>query len=337
MKKLPSISIVIVTLNNERSLNECLRRIKDQDYPRENIEYLAIDGGSGDQTVAICKKFHFRVVASPIPKNAEAQRAIGLKVASHNLIVSIDADNYLPARQWLRQMVQPFMDDNQVIHASTMYYGYRKTDSLFNRYVGLFGNADPIVYYIGRPDRLPRYQKSWTSGKIIADRRAYTLVNFDTDTLPTVGCNGVVYRRDILLKYTNSAPKDFLHIDIFADAIKRGYNRFAIVKNDVIHDTAISLPYLVKKRIAFLSHYYLHSSVKRRYFIYNPHSVNSTLKLLKYIVYTVTFVKPFLDAFRGFLVIPDIAWFAHPVICWIYLISYGGATFMRKKTAQYEN
>lgn len=333
MKKLPSISIVIVALNNERSLDECLRSIKDQDYPQNNIEYLAIDGGSSDQTVAIFKKFHFRVITSPIPKNAEAQRAIGLKYAAHNLIVSLDADNYLPARQWLRQMVQPFMDDPTVIHAGTMYYGYRKTDSLFNRYVGLFGNADPIVYYIGRPDRLPRYQKSWTSGKIIAERRAYTLVDFDKDTLPTVGCNGVVYRKDILLKYTHSAPKDFLHIDIFVDAIKRGYNRFAIVKNDVIHDTAISLPYLIKKRIAFLSHYYLNSSVKRRYYIYNPHSFNSTLRLLRYIIYTVTFVKPFFDAFRGFFVIPDMAWFAHPVICWIYLISYAVATVKQRMRA----
>lgn len=329
MKALPYISIVIVSLNNERSLEECLRRVKDQDYPRNKIEYLAIDGGSSDQTVALFKKFDFRVEASPIPKNAEAQRAIGLKLASYNLIVSIDADNYLPTRLWLRQMVQPFMDDPTVIHAGTMYYGYRKTDSLYNRYVGLFGNVDPIVYYIGRPDRLPRYQKSWTSGKIIADRQAYTVVEFDTDTLPTVGCNGVVYRRDILLKYAKSTPKDFLHIDVFADAIKSGHRRFAIVKNDVIHDTAVSLFALIKKRIAFLSHYYLASEANRRYLIYDPHSTKSNIKLLLYIFYTVTLVKPSIDAFRGYLVIQDIAWFMHPLVCWIYLFSYGRAIIKR--------
>ena len=329
MKALPYISIVIVSLNNERTLSECLRGIKDQDYPQDNIEYLAIDGGSIDETVAIFKKFHFRVIASPILKNAEAQRAIGLKLASHNLIVSIDADNYLPTRLWLRQMVRPFMEDPMVIHAGTMYYGYRRTDSLYNRYVGLFGNVDPIVYYIGRPDRLPRYQKCWTSGKIISDRRAYTVVEFDTNTLPTVGCNGVVYRRDILLKYSKSTPKDFLHIDVFVDAIKSGHRRFAIVKNDVIHDTAVSLPALMKKRIAFLSHYYLASETNRRYLIYDPHSTKSNMKLHLYIFYTMTMVKPCFDALRGFFYIADVAWFVHPLICWIYLLSYGRAIIKR--------
>lgn len=332
MKPLPPVSIVIVSLNNERSLATCLQCIKDQDYPRNKIEYLAIDGGSTDRTKAIFKKFHFRVLSSPIPQNAEAQRAVGLERASHNLIVSLDADNYLPSRLWLRQMVQPFMDDSSVIHAGTMYFGYRPSDSLFNRYVGLFGHADPIVYYVGRPDRIPRFQKRWVLGKSVSDTRQYTLVDFDIDSLPTVGCNGVVYRRDILLKYTKSTPEEFLHIDIFADAIKRGHTRFAIVKNDVIHDTAVSLSALLAKRIAFLSHYYLRSRVKRRYLIYNPHSFKSNMKLLLYCIYTVTMVRPFIDAFRGFIVIPDIAWFMHPLVCWIYLVSYAGALVKRRIT-----
>ncbi len=217
------------------------------------------------------------------------------------------------------------MDDPQVIHANTMYFGYRRQDALFNRYVGLFGHADPIVYYVGRPDRLPRYQTHWKSGTVISDTPTYTIVEFDENTLPTVGCNGVVYRKDILLKYANSTPKDFLHIDVFVDAIKRGHNRFAIVKNDVIHDTAVSLSALMKKRIAFLSHYYLASSVRRRYLIYDPHSIKSNMKLLLFVFYTVTIVKPSIDALRGFLVIPDVAWFAHPLVCWIYLLSYGRA------------
>lgn len=325
MTTLPSVTIMIVSLNNERSLAQCLRRITQQDYPRRNIEYLAVDGGSTDGTKAIFKEFGFRVIASPIPKNAEAQRAIGVRRASHNLIVSLDADNYLPSKQWLKQMVQPFIDDPTVIHASTMHYTYRPGDSLFNRYVGLFGHADPIVFYVGRPDRIPQYQKRWTLGNIVADKPGYTLVDFDINTLPTVGCNGVVYRRDILLKYTKSNPNEFLHIDIFADAIQKGYKRFAIVKNDVIHDTAVSLPYLLKKRIAFLSQY-SPFSVKRRYFIYNPQSLDSNIKLFLYVFYTITLVKPMIDAARGFVVIPDIAWFAHPLICWIYLLSYGSAT-----------
>jgi glycosyltransferase involved in cell wall biosynthesis len=331
MKKdsLPSITVLIVTLNNEKTLPECLRRIVMQDYPEKKIEYLAVDGGSADKTVEIFEKYNFTVIESPIKKDAEAQRGIGLAKARHNLIVSLDADNYLPTDQWLKQMVQPFIDDPTCVHANTMHYGYRKEDSVFNRYVGLFGMADPVVFYVGKPDRLPRYQKEWKLGTIVKETKGYYLIDFKKETLPTVGCNGVVYRKDLLLKYAQSSPNEFLHIDVFADLIDFGFTRFAIVKNDVIHHTAVTITRLVQKRLAFLDAYYL-SPVKRRYRIYDPAKKSDKIRLLLFVLYTITWVKPFFDSVRGFLVIRDIAWFVHPIVCWIYLYTYGLASLRKK-------
>lgn len=327
--KFPKISIVIVTLNNERTIEKCVRSIVAQDYPKELIEYLNVDGGSHDMTKNILYKYKFTLIDSPIKKDAEAQRAIGLQKASNNLIVSIDADNYLPTKNWLRQMIQPFIDDGKVVHANTMHYAYRKNDSFYNRYCSLFGVTDPIVYYVGRPDRLPRNKKKWTLGKIIKETDKYYIVEFTKNTLPTVGCNGVVYRKDILQKYANSGPSGFLHIDIFVDVIEKGYNRFAIIKNDVNHDTAITLSFLMKKRIAFLKNYYLKKNIQRRYLIYNPQKVIDNMKLLLFVFYTVTFVKPVFDSIKGYISIRDKAWFGHPIICWIYLYSYGFATIRK--------
>ncbi|MCL4417125.1 MAG: glycosyltransferase, partial [Actinobacteria bacterium] len=138
----------IVTLNNERSIEKCLKHIISQDYPKELIEYLNVDGGSTDLTKQIFKKYGFRTIESPVKRNAEAQRAIGIKQAKNNLIVSIDADNYLPNNKWLLQMVKPFMDDPSIVHANTLHYMYKKTDSIYNRYCALFGVVDPIVYYL---------------------------------------------------------------------------------------------------------------------------------------------------------------------------------------------
>lgn len=319
---------MIVTLNNERTLEECLKRIVYQDYPKKLIEYLAIDGGSTDKTKQIFKKYKFRVIDSPIKKDAEAQRGVGILKAKHNLIVSLDADNFLPTDQWFRRMVQPFMDDPSVVHANTMYYGYRRTDSIFNRYVGLFGMADPVVFYVGKPDRLTRYEKEWKLGNVVKETEQYYLVDFSKKTLPTVGCNGVVYRKDLLLKYAKSSPKDFLHIDVFADLIDAGYTRFAIVKNDMIHHTAVTISRLIEKRLAFLDTYYL-SPIERRYLIYDPRKISDRIKLGLFFIYTVTFVKPLSDSLEGFLTIPDIAWFVHPVVCWIYLYTYGLASIKK--------
>ena len=326
MYKLPKISIVVVTLNNQRTLEECVKRIKEQDYPKELIEYLNIDGGSTDNTTSILKQYGFIVVKSYIKKDAEAQRSIGIVRAKHNLIVSIDADNYLSTNQWLKQMIAPFIEDKEVIHANTMHYQYKKDAEFFNRYTALFGTADPIAYYVGKPDRVAQTQKIWTRGRIIKETKNHYIVEFNKETLPTVGCNGVVYRKDILLKYTKSDYKKFLHIDVFADAIDKRFIRFAIVKNDIFHDTAVTLGLLMKKRLAFLSSYYLRPSVERRYLIYNPKRLSDNLRLFLFILYTITFIKPLLDSIRGYLLIRDSAWFAHPLVCWVYLYTYSLST-----------
>lgn len=332
MKQLPHITIVIVTLNNGRTIGECVRRIIKQNYPKRLIEYLSIDGGSADNTKLILAQNKFRIIESYIKKNAEAQRGIGLKYAKHNLIVSLDADNYLPHSNWLKQMVRPFMDDSSIVHAGTMHFTYMRESTIFNRYVSLFGVVDPVVYYVGKPDRLPYFKRRWSSGTVLRETSEYYIVKFTKESLPTVGCNGVVYRKDVLLKHAESDPLKFLHIDVFADLLDKGYDKYAIVKNDVIHDTADNLKMLMRKRKAFLFMYYLNlqkNLLKRRYLIYNSRRLKDNFKLLLFIIYTVSFAKPFIDSVRGYVYIRDRAWFVHPIVCWTYLIAYSLATIKK--------
>jgi len=320
--KLPKISIVIVTLNNERTIEDCVLSIKMQDYPRKLIEYINVDGGSYDKTTSILRSYGYKIIRSSIKRNAEAQRGIGLKIATNDYIVSIDADNYLPDKNWLKKMVQPFIDDPSIVHAGTMHFSYRKSDSFYNRYCALFGATDPVAFYVGKPDRVPYYITKWTRGLVVKETSTYYIVEFDRETLPTVGCNGVVYKKSILIKFASSGTKEFMHIDVFADLVEKGLNKFAVVKNDIAHDTAVTLGSLMRKRIAFLSGYYLLNTTKRRYLIYDPHRIKDNVRLLLFIVYTVTFIKPFIDSLRGYMVIKDFAWFAHPAVCWVYLYSY---------------
>ena len=43
---LPSVSIVIPVYNSAWVLGECLRRIREQDYPAAKVEIILADGGS---------------------------------------------------------------------------------------------------------------------------------------------------------------------------------------------------------------------------------------------------------------------------------------------------
>jgi glycosyltransferase involved in cell wall biosynthesis len=54
-ENLPSISIVIPTYNGEQTLAQCLESIVKQDYPREKVEIIIVDGGSKDKTLDVAK------------------------------------------------------------------------------------------------------------------------------------------------------------------------------------------------------------------------------------------------------------------------------------------
>lgn len=41
-----AISIVIPTLNSEKTLKDCLKSIAEQDYPHNHLEIIIADGGS---------------------------------------------------------------------------------------------------------------------------------------------------------------------------------------------------------------------------------------------------------------------------------------------------
>ena len=41
----PLVSIVVATLNSQKTLSDALKSIKMQSYPQDKIEILVIDGG----------------------------------------------------------------------------------------------------------------------------------------------------------------------------------------------------------------------------------------------------------------------------------------------------
>lgn len=62
MNQWPSISVIIPTYNSEKVLKSCLESIKGQDYPKERIEVIVVDGGSQDTTTKIAQSFGARVL-----------------------------------------------------------------------------------------------------------------------------------------------------------------------------------------------------------------------------------------------------------------------------------
>ncbi len=110
----PKVSIIVASRNSEETIDECLKAIFEQDYPRDAFEVIVVDGCSIDTTVQIAEKYTAKVFSLPL--NAAAAYNYALKIASHSILGFVDADAKVE-REWLSKLVT-HLDDPHVAGVS---------------------------------------------------------------------------------------------------------------------------------------------------------------------------------------------------------------------------
>lgn len=322
--KWPSVSIIIITWNVERTIGQVLETINIQNYPKRLIEIIAVDGSSTDSTIKTLENNRIRVkiIQSPYPKDPEACRGVGLMYAKGDIICFIDSDNYLPNKNWLKRMIEPFTKHSAIVGSETLRFAYRKKDNYLNRYFALVGSADPVGLYLGKADKISYITNKWTVyGEVIHKDKNYFLVTFTPNRFPTLGSNGFCARRELLLK-AKSDPENYFHIDVPLDLAKMGYSTYAVVDETIIHDTATTMISFIKKRAKYMRLHYQKRAKDRRYKVFDLESKQDIFRLFLFIIFSATFVQPLYVATKGFFRKPDLAWFAHPIFCFCIMLIY---------------
>ena len=317
MQKFPDLSIIIVSLNSQRTLSNCLQYIKHQTYPKIK-EILLIDGGSTDNTLKIAKtaKLPIKIIYGGYKNNQEARRAIGIIKAKSEICAMIDTDNYIIDKDWLKDMVEPLLNDQTIVASQTLRYDVPKKTSALNRYFGLLGAADPVAYYLRKADRLSWAFNRWNLlGRVLLKKRGYFIIVFDPNNFPTLGANGIVFRRSKLLKSNWGKPENFFHTDVFVDIAKQGLNKFAIVNNKIFHNTADNITTFLLKRKKYMELHYQELNSSRRYSVLNLKKREDIIRLIFYILFSLTLIEPMYESVRGYLKKKDFAWFLHPAVC----------------------
>ena len=89
------VSIIIPARNEEKYIGKCLNSILGQDYPKENLEVLVVDGMSDDKTGEIVKaysgKYPFIKLLENPKRFTNFALNIGIKVAKGEIIMMMGA------------------------------------------------------------------------------------------------------------------------------------------------------------------------------------------------------------------------------------------------------
>jgi len=89
MNRSVSISVTIITLNEEKKVERCLQSVQGI-----ADEIVVVDSMSTDATEAICARYGARFIRNPFPGYV-AQKNFALNQATYNHILSLDADEAL--------------------------------------------------------------------------------------------------------------------------------------------------------------------------------------------------------------------------------------------------
>ncbi|MFH0942908.1 MAG: glycosyltransferase family 2 protein [Candidatus Beckwithbacteria bacterium] len=318
-----SISVIMPTFNSIRTIEACLKSVREQDYQGE-VEIITADGGSTDGTIEIIKKYK-GIIVNEKSGNPETAKAIGLKQAEGELVLLIASDNVLPDKLWLKTMVVSLLKEPEAVAAYPWRYAYCQTDSSLNRYFALMGVNDPVAKFMSKADRQGWGNNQWRLSGEARDKGKYWLVKFNQENIPTLGDNGVLVWRKKLMRAKIDA-KNFSHIDVFYDLVSLGMNQFVVVKNSIIHDTGEVWWKFLAKRYKYMKQLYLKRQKIRRYKWVR--GWRDKARLGWYVIYGLTLIGPILVALRGFIAKPDWAWFWHPVMSAVIVLVYGIALIL---------
>jgi glycosyltransferase len=106
------VSLITVTYNSEKHLEDCILSLKNQDY--SNKEHLIIDGGSSDGTLNIIRNYEKDIAKWISEPDRGMYDAInkGMKIATGDIIGILNSDDILATDDVLSSIVKAFTEQN---------------------------------------------------------------------------------------------------------------------------------------------------------------------------------------------------------------------------------
>lgn len=312
-KNLPKVTFSIVTLNEELRLPKCLDAINNQEYPKDKIEILVVDGGSKDSTKEIAKRNGANLLLNK-DKLAEPGLKIAYIKAKGDYMIFMAADNIIHDPKWTHKMIKPFLDDPENIVASFSKVDNDPRDNIWNKYIN--EDAEPFSAFVfGNASHPSKFSKIYPVEKETID---YVIYKYSERNFPLIALAQCTMLKAGLDRTEESRFDDILPI---VDLIKNR-KKIAFVKNTGIFH------YSFKGYKNFYTKFNkrIYNSIKTNSFKARESNTSKSRKLRKYlfILYGMTIIIPFIESVLLTYKKRQLYMLLHPVCCFTisYLIVY---------------
>jgi glycosyltransferase involved in cell wall biosynthesis len=286
---LPFVSVIVPTYNEEKNIAKCLASIRNQDYPRNKLEILVVDGMSKDNTVKIAKNYDVRIIENHRRIVGNALK-IGVEQAKGEIVAILNADSEVLQKDWFRRLVSPFSDPE--VCGTLTGYQISKTYPPISRCYHLMG-GDPLINFT--------HSSANTNDSVMTHENYY----------PT---GASLLRRKVVLGAGNF--KQFLprmeDVDMTNRLLKEGYKLILVPNTYMRH-------LFVDSFSSYLRKTYKKDVVFREYqefceFKFTPVGPGNRTKLLKNLLSNITIVGSLIQVGKGIRKNRDFCWLYYPII-----------------------
>jgi len=222
---LPSISVVVPTMNKRGTLEILLKSLMELDYDRKKIEVILVDGDKSGKTEKIVSGYPFRIVKDE-GKGLNKARNLGLKNSTHDVVAFTDDDCIVP-RNWATKIAESFSDP------SVGFVGGRVVGYSNEEFLSAYAEETVVA-------AMPRFKQKIVIGRLHRSQ------------LPA-GCN-MAFRRAVLEKINLLDERITYGFDDIEPAERIANAGFKIILNPevvVFHKHRIGLKEFLKQNFRY--------------------------------------------------------------------------------------
>lgn len=149
--ELPDVTVIIATYNSMHVLPRVLDAIDSQNYPKDKITVMLVDGGSIDETIDYGSKRGCSVIHNPRTEPVYA-KFLGFVESKTDLIVYLDHDEVYTSPSCLVDQVKCMLVNNVQTVISAGYVN-PEGEHFINDYINEYG--DPFSLFVYRVSKSP--------------------------------------------------------------------------------------------------------------------------------------------------------------------------------------